>query len=207
MSQHIIDYVSKYYSEKMEAHGATPRGVDWNGTESQELRFAQLVKICPPDDCDFTLLDYGCGYGALYDFMHGLRSEFSYVGYDCATSMIERAIQLHSNAAKCTFYDGLSFNRDVDYVISSGIFNVRGQYSDADWLEYCCETIRHISSMSSKGFAFNMLSCYSDADKMRDYLYYADPSKMFEFCKRELSSNVALLHDYGLYEFTLLVRK
>jgi hypothetical protein len=57
------------------------------------------------------------------------------------------------------------------------------------------------------GFAFNCLTSYSDAERKRDYLYYADPCALFDLCKRRYSRNVALLHDYGLYEFTLLVRK
>jgi hypothetical protein len=42
---------------------------------------------------------------------------------------------------------------------------------------------------------------------MRADLYYADPAQVFDYCKRRFSPNVALLHDYGLYEFTILVRK
>lgn len=41
---------------------------------------------------------------------------------------------------------------------------------------------------------------------MQDYLYYADPYALFDVCKR-YSNNVALLHDYDLYEFTMLVRE
>lgn len=42
---------------------------------------------------------------------------------------------------------------------------------------------------------------------MRDYLYYADPCAVFDYCKRHYSRNVALLYDYQQYEFTSLVRK
>ena len=42
---------------------------------------------------------------------------------------------------------------------------------------------------------------------MRPDLYYADPCRLFDLCKRRYAKNVALLHDYGLYEFTILVRK
>jgi hypothetical protein len=42
---------------------------------------------------------------------------------------------------------------------------------------------------------------------MRSDLHYADPGRLFDYCKRRFARNVALLHDYGLYEFTLLVRK
>jgi len=58
-----------------------------------------------------------------------------------------------------------------------------------------------------KGFSFNCLTSYSDDDKMKDYLYYANPMELFDLCKRKYSRNVALLHDYDLYEFTILVRK
>jgi len=42
---------------------------------------------------------------------------------------------------------------------------------------------------------------------MREDLYYADPCFIFDYCKRNFSRNVALLHDYELYEFTIIVRK
>src|SRR2546429_8131406 len=52
----ILENVNRYYTEKLELHGATARGVDWNSVESQRLRFAQLLKIC---DCrePFTIND------------------------------------------------------------------------------------------------------------------------------------------------------
>ena len=43
-------------------------------------------------------------------------------------------------------------------------------------------------------------------ERMRPDLYYADPCRLFDHCKRRYSRHVALLHDYGLYEFTILVR-
>ena len=42
---------------------------------------------------------------------------------------------------------------------------------------------------------------------MRPDLHYADPLALFDRCKRRYARDVALLHDYGLWEFTLLVRK
>ena len=48
---------------------------------------------------------------------------------------------------------------------------------------------------------------YADAERKRPDLYYADPLALFDHCKRRYSREVALLHDYGLYEFTMIVRK
>jgi hypothetical protein len=33
-----------------------------------------------------------------------------------------------------------------------------------------------------------------------------DPLRLFDHCKRTFSPDVALLHDYPLWEFTILVR-
>ena len=39
---------------------------------------------------------------------------------------------------------------------------------------------------------------------MKDYLYYANPEEIIAYCKSNFSKDVALMHDYGLYEFTIL---
>ena len=41
----ILTQVATYYSDKLAEHGETARGVDWNGEESQVLRFEQLCRI------------------------------------------------------------------------------------------------------------------------------------------------------------------
>ena len=61
-----------------------------------------------------------------------------------------------------------------------------------------------MAERSRQGIAFNMLTSYSDWTSPK--LYYADPLQVFDRCKRELWRDVALLHDYGIYEFTMLVR-
>ena len=64
-----------------------------------------------------------------------------------------------------------------------------------------------MNKFSLKGFAFNVLTKYSDKEYMQNNLYYADPLFLFDYCKRNFSQNVALLHDYELYEFTLIIKK
>jgi len=95
----------------------------------------------------------------------------------------------------------------ADYTVASGIFNVRLDRPDDQWRAYLHDTLDVLDRSSRRGFAFNCLTSYSDADKMRAHLYYADPCALFDLCKRRYSRQVALLHDYGLYEFTILVRK
>ncbi len=202
----LLTEVADYYSEKLAQHGETPRGVDWNGEESQELRFEQLCKIIDGRS-QFSLNDLGCGYGALHDFLVGRYSGFSYSGIDVSESMIRSAEQRYQGIPQARFVLSSQPDGAADYGVASGIFNVRLGRSDAEWRAYLEATLDNLDRTSRLGFSFNCLTSYSDAEKMRDYLYYADPCALFDLCKRRYSRNVALLHDYGLYEFTILVRK
>jgi SAM-dependent methyltransferase len=195
--------IGRYYSGKLAAHGASPRGVDWNSSAAQQLRFRQLARICDAE-ARFSLNDIGCGYGALLDHLCGLGKECDYLGVDISEAMIAKAGALHPG---CRFAVGERAGRVADYSVASGIFSVRLSAGDDAWLAHILRTLDQLDAESRRGFAFNCLTRYSDPDLMRQDLYYADPARLFEHCKTRFSRNVALLHDYGLYEFTMLVRK
>lgn len=202
----LLTEVATYYSDKLTKYGQTPKGVDWNGEESQQLRFEQLCKIMERSE-RFSINDLGCGYGALYDFLAASCEVFSYAGIDVSEGMIRAAEQRHPDEARARFVHAAEPDQVADYGVASGIFNVRLDRSDEQWRAYLEATLDVLDRSSRLGFAFNCLTAYSDADKVRDYLYYADPCQLFDLCKRRYSRNVALLHDYRLYEFTILVRK
>ncbi|MDI9408328.1 MAG: class I SAM-dependent methyltransferase [Candidatus Pacebacteria bacterium] len=205
ISDSLIDSVAMYYSDKLLQHGETPQGVDWNGVESQVLRFVQLCQIIAPAQA-FTLLDFGCGFGSLYEYLSHNFRDFAYLGLDVSPDMIAAAKNRYPTA-NAKFVNSSQPPEPSDYALASGIFNVRLEHTDTEWLSYIEATIAKLNAASRKGFAFNCLTSYSDRDKQRDYLYYAEPGYLFDLCKRQYSRNVALLHDYELYEFTILVRK
>lgn len=121
--------------------------------------------------------------------------------------MIKAARERFHQAQQANFIISNEPEQEVDYILASGIFNVRLGYDEESWQQYLLSTLEILNRRSKLGFAFNCLTAYSDSDKMQDYLYYADPCYLFDLCKRVYSKQVALLHDYGLYEFTILVRK
>lgn len=202
----ILSEVADYYTAKLEEHGDSPRGVDWNSEDGQRLRFEQLCKLIETSS-HFSINDLGCGYGALYEYLLGKNKSFSYFGLDISESMISAAEQRYKDKPQVRFALSSEPDQVADYGIASGIFNVRLGRSDGEWRSYIEATLDVLDRTSRAGFAFNCLTSYSDRDKMRDYLYYADPCVLFDLCKRRYSRNVAILHDYGLYEFTILVRK
>jgi len=202
----ILGDVARYYTSKLEEHGTTARGVDWNGEAGQTLRFDQLLRIVDVAG-RFSINDLGCGYGALLDHLDARGFEVDYTGIDVSAEMARAGARRFEGRADADFICAARLNREADYSVASGIFNVRLERSDAEWRGYIEATLDMLHAASRRGFSFNCLTSYCDASKMRDDLYYADPCALFDLCKRRYSKSVALLHDYGLYEFTILVRK
>lgn len=201
----IEEGINEYYTQKVIQHGDSSLGVDWNSKESQYLRFEQLLKVITKKK--FSLLDYGCGYGELINYLNNTDFDCNYHGYDLSEEMIKKAIEKFGANDKTKFVSVFP-EENFDYTIASGIFNVKlNLASDTEWYAYIIETINLFHKISTSGFSFNALTKYSDKEYMKDYLYYADPMQLFDYCKRNFSRNVALLHDYNLYEFTILVRK
>lgn len=201
----LLGEVKRYYTAKLAEHGATARGVDWNGDEGQMLRFEQLVRIIGAQK-DFSVNDIGCGYGAMFAFLRQRYASVDYNGCDISAEMVAAGQAQFGEDPKVTFVVGADPVRLADYGFASGIFNVRLERTDSEWQSYMIETLDLIARTSRHGFSFNCLTSYSDAERMRPNLYYASPSEVFDLCRQRYSRNVALLHDYGLYEFTILVR-
>ena len=194
-----------YYAPRLAEHGASARGVDWNSPESQALRFRQLLRV-REEGVPCSLLDFGCGYGALAQLLVAQDEPVDYRGFDVSEPMIDLAHQNNPNPAGCRFSASPDDLEPADYVVASGLFNLRLDIDDATWETYICETLDTIARLGRRGFAFNILTSWSDADRRRPDLFYADPARFFDHCQRRYSRHVALLHDYGLYEWTMLVR-
>jgi trans-aconitate methyltransferase len=198
--------VARYYGDKVTAHGATPKGVDWNTLESQQLRFRQLLRVAE-DAGAFSLTDWGCGYGALLEFLHGDDRLRRYQGYDIAAPMLAAARQRHGARSGCDFVADLRRLQSSDFVVASGVFNVRLDVATAEWQDHVLANLQCMAGLATRGFAFNMLTSHADREHQRADLFYAEPAWWFDHCKRHLAPRVALLHDYPLWEFTILCRK
>ena len=205
MSETFAARAAAYYAEKLKAYGATHRGVDWNSVESQERRFAELMRICEGER-SVSVNDFGCGYGALVDYLRRTGRPFEYCGYDAAPPMIDAARARLADTPACGFTCDRSSMTPRDYTVASGVFNVKLDASVAAWWGYVTQELDAMAAMSLRGFAFNMLTGYADQDRKRDDLFYPEPESVFRHCMSRFSHKVALSHDYPLYEFTVLVR-
>jgi SAM-dependent methyltransferase len=204
MSEALVRQAAAYYARKLKEHGAVHRGADWNSIESQWLRFEQLLKVC--GDTSIDIVDYGCGYGALVDFLIEGGAAFRYSGYDAAPEMIDAARARHGSDPRCDFHSDRRNVAPRDFAVASGVLYVKQDADREAWWQYVTTVLDDLAALGRRGFAFNMLTSHNDPDRRRPDLFYASPEEVFEHCVRRYSRRVALLHDYPLFEFTILVR-
>jgi hypothetical protein len=198
-----------YYTHNLKNFGPSAQGVGWKNEAAQVIRFEQITKIIN-ENSGFSINDLGCGVADYFAFLNNRQfSNFIYKGYDVLDDMIESSSAKYADIKNAQFYKiaDASQLEQADYTIASGIFNLKYNTSETEWIAYILKTIEWMSFFSLKGFSFNILTRYADKEFMQSHLYYADPLFFFDFCKRTYSKNVALLHDYNEYDFTILVRK
>ncbi|MDP1801684.1 MAG: class I SAM-dependent methyltransferase [Bacteroidota bacterium] len=197
--------IEKLYSENFDKFGIDSKSVGWNSPNTQQLRFEKLLMVVQNRSESFSLNELGCGYGELFKYatLNGYNINL-FNGYDISEKML-LAAKDYLNDSKAVFFKEASIITKADYTITSGIFNVKFDEQKDRWETYIKDTLKNMFENSNKGMSFNLLTKYVDFEA-KD-LYYADPLYYFDFCKKELSRYVNLIHDYNLYEWTIIVKK
>ena len=204
--QASLGSIARLYTQGLQEHGTSSKSVGWRDPQSHRLRLEKLAELfdgAAPDPV--TVADLGCGYGAFFEFLLETAVPLrSFTGYDISTEMLNKA-QERISSERARFVQAPEIREPVDYSVVCGTYNVRLERSEDDWKSYILNSLDNLNAFSGRGFAFNLLSTY--VDYKEDHLYYGDPLFFFDHCKKRYSKQVALLHDYPLYEWTIIVRK
>jgi SAM-dependent methyltransferase len=187
--------IDQYYTRKLRRFGPT-----------QALRFRQLLKLCDFQSA-FSLNDLGCGYGALVEYLacYHPETQVDYLGLDLSRAMVRRAGKLWSGDL-IRFQHGCTTLRVADYSLASGIFNVMLDQPLQTWEQFIQTTLQHLQATSRRGFAVNFVSEGRLDQTGRRGIYYTSPDRWIKFCRDQFGSDVALIDDYGMREFTLVVK-
>jgi SAM-dependent methyltransferase len=196
--------ILRFYSGKLAEHGFTTRAFDWSRLNSQRRRFELLSGILPlKERRRFSVLDVGCGYGDLYDFLAKKGFRPDYTGVDIMERFIAEAKRrrpflrfIAGDFLKIRFWE------KFDFILCSGALS----YKIPGVWEWNKKMIRKFMKTSARGVAFNLTSLYTDAPYKNGHTFYADPAEVFTFCK-SLARRVVLLHHYMPNDFTVYMFK
>jgi len=199
------------YERRLTQCGPTPKGAFWSNQENVRKRFDMLCRVFDPTDVargGVTIRDFGCGYGALFDHIKDhpvMQGGSRYVGYDMTQSMLDACMRRIKDT-RAEFRRSIRPQHAADYTMISGTFNMRLNAPDDEWLDYVEASLRILWETTTKALAVNMLD-RRHKDILMDGLYYADRDTFVRFCRDSLSEDVRVHEDYGLPDFTVLIRR
>lgn len=198
--------IAAVYRNLFQQHGASPQGLRWDNEFQQLLRLKILLGIA--DISNTKILDFGCGYGPLIDYLKQQNINVDYTGIDIVDEFLVFGRATHPDCRFCQQQD--IENETFDYIFLSGMFTAVRDNNRKFWQD----TIRWCFSRANKGIAFNMWSIY--ADKHIPERYYEDPGEVFRFVKQELdfSCGITIRNDYitkqdcfSSHDFTVYLHK
>lgn len=144
--------------------------VDWESEEAQNLRFKALIEHF--NMSSNVLLDVGCGVGSLAEYIDKNNINLYYIGIDIMPEMVGRAkSKTYKNISPqfmtMDFFKKTDIKDDVDYIYTSGIFNLNLGNNE----EFLKEAIEAFLLAARKGVCFNLLDI-SCKEKYGDKYYY-----------------------------------
>lgn len=195
-----------HYSDCFSRHGATAQGVDWPKEADALTRHRVMLNIIREHDFPgCSLLDLGCGYGALKDTIDTLGLSLEYTGIDLSEPLLESARQRHPSLA---FHqrDILQHPLDaqsVDYVLMNGVLTEKRDLSFEAMERFMQALLKAAYAACRKGIAFNVFRTQVDFEDPK--LFYMPYDRLAAFLGAELSRNLVFRGDYGLWEYTVYV--
>ena len=196
------------YEGWLAQHGAeSSRAVGWVDPALQALRFDLLAQVMEGDE-PVTVADFGCGTGALFTHLAERADPpplGGYIGYDLVPAMVDAARELHRDP-RARFEVGTEVREEVDYVMASGAFSIRGEIDDAEWEAHVQGVLRGLWERARRGIGFNLFTPRHGGLRAGDVR--GDPETWARWCSRELpGALVALRYGPPLQDFTVLVRR
>ncbi len=211
--ERIDTFYKNYFRNKFLEFGDTPKGVDWKDHEAQYVSFDYImttIRSFYPNLESFSIRELGCGYGAFLEYLTVIngKAHIEYFGVDLVNEMIQKAKMTYPEIADHFFagdFKDFKFEKTVDFIISSGVFNLRGDYNDEQFAAHILHTVELMFEQSRLGIVLNMMTPAPDFKDPK--LFYPSLDIFFNFIYKKLSRKVTITTSYPLWEITIGVFK
>ncbi len=151
--------------------------VGWISKERQNLRFKKLTAGISDKD---SVLDFGCGLGAMFGYLRDLNIKCEYTGIDLISEFVKKSKQLYpsGNFHVASIFD---VTKSFDYVLSSGVYAFYKK-------DIFFEAVRRCFLLSNKEYRFNVLIEASGdgylkigKKELEDFVFGVSPNASFEY--------------------------
>jgi SAM-dependent methyltransferase len=199
--------IADHYAACLERHGDNHLGVDWPNEEDARTRQRVMLELIRPGPGTEPrrLLDFGCGAAHLLEYIRAeQRTDIDYAGLDISEPFVE--------LSQAKFPDARFWCMDVltddvlalprfDYAVMNGVFTEKLELSYDEMFDFMSRTVTRVFSLVEVGIAFNVMSKHVDWE--RDDLFHVPFDEVAAFLIANVTRNIVLRADYGLYEYTV----
>jgi len=201
LEQDRVETCERYRSRWLE-YGYDPRTLGWT-KDCRRVRFAAAFEGLRPDDYA-SVVDLGCGFGDLLDYLRTRGWQGRYTGVDLTPELLNEAARRHAADDRAAFVCGDFQHLDLpqsDAAIALGVANHR---LHEDNLAFTARTIEKMWAISSRVVVCDFLSSAAEPDRRRDDLFYADPRDIYQLVS-PYSRRIMIHHAYMPFEFQVKV--
>lgn len=190
------------YRQKFKEFGIDSKSLLWKSKGAAHQRFRQFWA-----EIDFDnkkVLDIGCGFGEMGNFLTKRYKSVKYKGIDITPKFIESGHKLYPRLdLEMKDFFTLMNTEDYDIVLASGVLN--SQVSNN--MEYRKKAIKKMFSLTNNVFAFNMLGSHPQpSNNFGSNIWYSDSLEILKYCMT-LTHRVILRHHYHPKDFTIFMYK
>lgn len=195
--------IVQHYEKCFQKHGDNHQGVDWPNATDAATRYRIMLEVdrfaWHPKGV-FSVLDYGCGLGHMYEYIEEHSLLLHYEGYDLSGLLVGECKKKYPY-----LYWHTENPPEADYVVMNGVLTERRELTNMQMAENVVDTIKHAWSLCRIGIAFNLMS--KQVDWEREELYHQNMEDLASFLCSSISRNFIIRNDYKLYEYTAYVYK
>lgn len=198
--------IKKYYEQCFAEFGDNHLGVNWPNEQDALKRYQVMLDLVINDNQPCSLLDFGCGTSALYEFIkYQNLTSINYSGLDISEQFI---LASKKKYPEVDFYCGDILDNsfeipNFDYIILNGVFTVKRELSFNQMFEFLKHVLIALKPKANKAIAFNVMS--SHVDWQRDDLFHLTHDMLADFLIKKFGRKYVIRSDYGLYEYTTYV--
>jgi SAM-dependent methyltransferase len=193
-------YIQRYEG-RLREFGYSPQTLGWGKHGRQDVRFGVLADYVLQQP-ESSVLDVGCGFADLYDFLiqHGWHG--AYTGIDIVPGLLDVARARHPDldVRELDITDASATLERCDFVIASGILNA--QLVAENNLIHIENILSAMHQHARVAVCVDFLGTYVDFQMPGSW--HTDPAWVFNVAKR-LSRRITLRYDYMPFEFALFI--
>lgn len=190
------------YKKRFKKFGINSKSLLWKTKGAAHQRFREFWKEIDFDDK--KVLDIGCGFGEMGNFLVKRYKNITYKGVDIMPEFIENGKRIYPHLRLETV-DFFTLTKTVSYdvVLASGVLNSNMTNN----MDYRKKAIKKMFSLTNHILAFNMLGNHPQpVNNLDSNVWYADSLKILKYCM-SLTHRVTLRANYHPKDFTIIMYK